>query len=122
MLQLGMMITFRATLRLSMLSAPRRTLQNRGTRLGPGRPPLRLKFSASTSLCHGPFGNSSSSSLWQHPHCQLTWYQIALPGGRWLPLLGQQEHLHRKCVCTPLPRILWLLLSSSLWQQHNRHS
>ena len=66
------MVTFRATLRLSMLSASRRTLQNRGTRLGPGRPPLRLKFSASTFLCHGSFGCSSSSSLWQHRHCQRT--------------------------------------------------
>ena len=54
--------TFRDTLRMSRLSAPRSTLQNRGTLLARGRPPLLFRSRAFRSLVQGLVGSASASS------------------------------------------------------------
>ena len=54
--------TFRDTLRMSRLSAPRSTLQNRGTLLARGRPPLLFRSRAFRSLVQGLLGSAPASS------------------------------------------------------------
>ena len=54
--------TFKDTFRMSRLSAPRSTRQNRGTLLARGRPPLLFRSRAFRSLVQGLAGSAPASS------------------------------------------------------------